>query len=66
MDPYYCIVGLPADPVADLCVLDARTDAEALRQARALARAWPAEATLRLHHGERLVAALGDGLREAA
>lgn len=66
MDPYYCIVGLPADPVAELRVLDALTDADALSQTRALARDWPPYATLRLHHGERLVATLGDGLREAA
>jgi hypothetical protein len=66
MDPYYCIVGLPADPVAELRVLDALTDADALAQTRALARDWPPYATLRLHHGERLVATLGDGLREAA
>lgn len=66
MDPYYCIVGLPAEPVAELCVLDARTDADALSQTDALARAWPCEATFQLYRGERLIASLGDALREAA
>lgn len=66
MDSWYCIVSLPADPVADLCVLDARDDGDAVRQAQEVAACWPRSATLQVYRGERLVASLGEGLREAA
>lgn len=66
MDCYYCIVSLPAEPVADLCVLDAESDADALGRARAIAFGWPSGATLQVYCGERRVAALGEDLREAA
>lgn len=66
MDSWYCIVSLPADPVAELCVLDASDDADAVRKAHEIAACWPGAATLRVYRGERLVAALGEGLREAA
>lgn len=66
MDSYFCIVSLPADAVAELCVLEARTDEAALREARRLALDWPVTATLRLYRGERLVDVLIGDLREAA
>ena len=37
MDCYYCIVSTNEEPVADLCVLDARDDGTALARARAVA-----------------------------
>lgn len=37
MDNYYCIVSTAEDPVAELCVLDARDDETALDRARAVA-----------------------------
>jgi len=58
MDSYFCIVSLPAEPVTELCVLEARSDEAALREARRLALDWPAAATLRLYLGERLVGVL--------
>jgi len=66
MDSYFCIVSLPADAVAELCVLEGRTDEAALREARRLALDWPVTATLRLYRGERLVDVLIGDLREAA
>ncbi len=60
-DPYYCIVVLPHEPVADLCVLSARDDASALRAAADVARAWPAGARVEVYQGERRV-----GVHEAA
>lgn len=66
MDSYFCIVSLPADPVADLYVLEARNDEAALREARRLVLDWPVTVTLHLYLGERLVDVVTADLREAA
>jgi len=57
-DPYFCIVALPDQPVADLCVLSARDDASALRAAAEVARGWPVEARFDVFQGERPVGTL--------
>ena len=51
MDCYYCIVSTNEEPVADLCVLDARDDGMALARARAVA-GWE---RLSVYAGERVV-----------
>lgn len=66
MDCYFCIVSLPAESVADLCVLDAGDDEAALRKAHRMALDWPVAATLSLYRGERLVDVLKGDFREAA
>lgn len=66
MDSYFCIVSLPADSVAELCVIDAKDDAEALRKAQRMAFDWPVSASLSLYRGERPVALLTGDLRRAA
>jgi hypothetical protein len=66
MDCYFCIVGLPAESVADVCVLDAADDETAVRKAHEVARGWPVTATVILYHGERLVEVLGGEFRKAA
>lgn len=55
MDRYFCIVSLPGQPVADLCVLDARDDAAALRQAEAAAAGCPGWIRVEVFRGERRV-----------
>ena len=59
-DPYFCIVALPDQPVADLCVLSARDDAAALRAAAEIARDWPGEAWIEVFQHERRVGVLGE------
>ena len=55
---YYCIIGTEVQPVADLCVLDATSDADALVRSRdAAAKSGPVQ-LLSVYHGERLVASL--------
>jgi hypothetical protein len=66
MDCYFCIVSLPAESVADVCVLDARDDEAALRRAHEVALVWPVDATVSLYRGERLVAVLEGEVRKAA
>lgn len=53
LDSYFCIVVLPDQPVADLCVLAAADDAAALAAAGGIARAWPAAGRVEVYHGER-------------
>ena len=66
-DPHFCIVALPDQPVADLCVLDAADDAAALLRAAAFAHAWPDGAWAEVFRGERRVGvAQGNGARAAA
>lgn len=55
MDSYYCIVGTAEDPVAELCVLDARDDGTAIDRARAVAEGVAGWARVSVHVGERLV-----------
>lgn len=57
-DPYFCIVALPDQAVADLCVLSARDDAGALQAAAEVARGWPAEARIEIYQRERRVGVL--------
>jgi hypothetical protein len=58
MHCYYCITSTRQMPVADVCVLEASTDADAMTQARgAVAKSAPVD-LLKVYHGERLVAAL--------
>ncbi|RZJ04595.1 MAG: hypothetical protein EON89_07170 [Brevundimonas sp.] len=66
MDCYFCIVSLPAESVADLCVIDAADDADALRTVQQMALDWPVLASLSLYRGERPVAVLTGDLRRAA
>lgn len=66
MDCYFCIVSLPFEAVADLCVLDAGDDEDALRKAHALTLGWPATATVSLYRGERLVSVMEGEVRKAA
>ena len=55
MDCYYCIVSTNEEPVADLCVLDARDDAMALARARAVAEQVAGWERLSVYAGERVV-----------
>jgi len=55
MDSYYCIIGTAGDEVADLCVLDAADDQNALSRARAAAEGVAGWAQVRVYSGERLV-----------
>lgn len=55
MDSYYCIVGTTREPVADLCVLDARDDGAARARALALAENVAGWARVSVYAGERLV-----------
>lgn len=55
MDCYYCIVSTNEEPVADLCVLDARDDGMALARARAVAAQVVGWARVSVYAGERMV-----------
>ena len=66
MDCYFCIVSLPAEPVSDLCVLDAANDEAALDKAHEVALGWPVDATVSIYLGERLVGVLEGDIRRAA
>jgi hypothetical protein len=66
MDCYFCIVSLPAESVAELCVIDATDDVDALRKVQQMARDWPVLASLSLYRGERQVALLTGDVRRAA
>lgn len=71
MNAYFCIVSADGEPVADLCVLDAGTDEDALRRARRIARDWAALERIDVYQGERRIGSLfgpayGAGLRQAA
>lgn len=55
MDSYYCIVSTPEDPVADLCVLDARDDGIARARALAAAEGVAGWERVSVYAGERLV-----------
>lgn len=55
MDCYYCIVSTNEEPVADLCVLDARDDGMALARARAVAEQVAGWARVSVYAGERMV-----------
>lgn len=57
-DPYFCIVALPDQPVADLCVIAARDDAAALSRAAEIARDWSGSARIEVFQGERPVGVL--------
>ena len=54
MDCYYCIVSTNEEPVADLCVLDARDDGMALARARAVAEQVAGWERLSVYAGERV------------
>lgn len=71
MDRYYCIVGTAEDPVAELCVLDARDDGTALERARAVAGEVGGWERVSVYAGERVIGrvergAERSGLRLAA
>jgi len=55
MDCYYCIVSTNEEPVADLCVLEARDDGMALARARAVAEQVAGWERLSVYAGERVV-----------
>ncbi len=65
-DPYYCIIALPEEPVADLCVLAAASDRDALHKAEEIARAWPGWSRVDVYQGERRVALLENSCSEPA
>ena len=65
-DPYFCIVTLPDQPVADVCVIAAADDAEALRRASEIAAAWPGWARVEVYQGERPVGVLRPPASEPA
>jgi len=64
MNSYYCIVTLPFEPVAELCVLDAADDGDARRKARQTAAEWPVAACVPVYQGERLIEVLTGRERE--
>jgi hypothetical protein len=69
MHCYYCIMTARGNQVADLCVLPAKSDQEALACARDIAASPGSVDCLKIYHGERLVASLDmrrNELREAA
>ena len=55
MDSYYCIIGTVGDEVADLCVLNAPDDRNALARAGAAAEGVTGWVQARVYAGERLV-----------
>lgn len=55
MDCYYGIVSTNEEPVADLCVLDARDDGTALARARAVAGQVAGWERISVYAGERAV-----------
>ena len=55
MDCYYCIVSTNEEPVADLCVLDARNDGVALARARTVAEEVSGWERVSVYAGERVV-----------
>ncbi|WP_298744639.1 hypothetical protein [uncultured Brevundimonas sp.] len=55
MDCYYCIVGTAEDPVAELCVLDARDDGAALAGALRVAEDVAGWERVDIYAGERAV-----------
>jgi hypothetical protein len=55
MDSYYCIVATADEPVADLCVLDARDDGTARARALVVAEGVAGWARVSVYAGERLV-----------
>ena len=55
MDCYYCIVSTNEEPVADLCVLEARDDGMALARARAVAEQVAGWERVSVYAGERVV-----------
>ena len=55
MDSYYCIVATADEPVADLCVLDARDDGTARARALAVAEGVAGWERVSVYAGERLV-----------
>lgn len=57
-EPYFCIVALPEQPVADVCVLAAEDDASARRRAQEIAGAWPGWSRIELYQGERPITVL--------
>lgn len=57
-DPYFCIVALPGQPVADLFVLQAADDAGALRQAAQAATGCSGWLAVEVFQGERPVGQL--------
>lgn len=57
-EPYFCILALPGQPVADLFVLQAADDGAALRQAEGAAAGCPGWLSIEVFQGERLVARL--------
>jgi len=57
-DSYFCIVVLPDQPVADLCVLNAADDAGAMKAAARIAQAWPTARRVEVYRGERPLGAV--------
>jgi hypothetical protein len=63
-ETYFCIVALPDQPVADVCVLAAGDDASAIRRAQEISCSWPGWLRIELYQGERPVAVLeSEGLQ---
>jgi len=66
MDSYFCIVSTSRETVADLCVLGAMTDREALELAREIADRWADVQTVAVYQGERSVGSFDYEGRESA
>lgn len=60
MDCYFCIVNLPGKMGADVCVLPASNDTDAMTAVAALANDWVGYETIFLYFGERFVGSLAD------
>lgn len=61
MDCYFCIVNLPGKMGADVCVLAASNDTDAMKAVAAQASHWIGYETIFLYFGERFVGSLADG-----
>lgn len=60
MNPYFCILNMPAAPAREIAVLDAANDAAAKDASEALAWRWPGFETIEIYEGERLVAVVSN------
>ena len=57
-EPYFCILALPAEPVADLFVLQAADDLAAVHLAERAAGTRPGWLSIEIFQGERAVTRL--------
>lgn len=60
MNSYFCIVNAPGIPALEICVLKAKTDAEAQIAVADVAAKWIGFDTIYLYQGERLIQVLSN------